>query len=600
MVKTDGGRNVNKNLKKSRQRPRAFHETTASPELLETVDREKYFHICVCIALFVLGASLSWLYFGHQAVPNPDFPAFVRVARSLLSFEMPSSFKRAPVLGLLQVTLSNFTKGLHPELTAGWLLNAILYPFCCVLFYLIAKEFIGKSACWLVVIAAVNPWTIDMLVEPLVEITLLFFILLTFYFILRRSKWCYLFAAIATMVRYEGAALIFAAFVIDMLESKTNRHRLLVLLYSALASIPLALWMLGTVVKTKAAGSGTTGHYLGHYGRGTVVLQYLTFLWQVTFSPIFAVQSKQGIAALTIISKVVAAAAFLTGTAYSLYRKKWDLLALLLFIFPYVLIHSLKFFTRHRYCMPIAWLVLLICWLGVQSVFGIIKRKIKIPPPVIILLQIAVLIVAIIWIISLAPLLPQLKPYSPTSQPVPYICGAAVLILFLIGVIIYGRRLILPGVTFSALVCLMVVSNQLSLVRIVGDGSTYMEFRMLAEWYAENAQPGERMVTALPNIVRLFLKTKPKNLVHLNQIKADSPEQFVEGCYKKNITYVSWDSIGGFNVNGAYYKKWGFKNIAMLARPQSIGPYEFVRQVRYNDRRFINIFRLRQRPPSDQ
>ena len=82
-----------------------------------------------------------------------------------------------------------------------------------------------------------------MLRDPIVETTLLFFVLLTCWFIFRRSKWCYLFAGIATMARYEAAALILAAFVVDMIESKTNRERLKAFFYSALASVPLIIWL---------------------------------------------------------------------------------------------------------------------------------------------------------------------------------------------------------------------------------------------------------------------------------------------------------------------------------------------------------------------
>ena len=142
------------------------------------IAKERYIHIAAIALLLLFGAYLSWLYFGHQVVPNPDFPGFVRVAESLLAFEVPGNFKRAPVLGLLMVPLGKLMPGLHPVLTAGWLLNAVFYIFNGLLFYLIAKRFIGKSAVWPALLIMVNPWSVAMLVQPLVETTLVFFFLL--------------------------------------------------------------------------------------------------------------------------------------------------------------------------------------------------------------------------------------------------------------------------------------------------------------------------------------------------------------------------------------------------------------------------------------
>lgn len=61
--------------------------------------REKYFERFVIVLLLGFGIYISVLYFGHQVVPNSDFPAFLGVAENLLDFKVPSSFKRVPMLG---------------------------------------------------------------------------------------------------------------------------------------------------------------------------------------------------------------------------------------------------------------------------------------------------------------------------------------------------------------------------------------------------------------------------------------------------------------------------------------------------------------------
>jgi len=193
--------------------------------------QERYFEFFVVAVLLAFGAYHSVLYFGHKIVPTSDFPAFVRIGHQLLSFKVPSSFKQAPVYCLLLACLSYVVGGQNPDLRAGWLLNAIWHPFSLVLFWTVAKKIVGKSALWFAIIAILSPWVMRMLTDPIVETTLLFFILITFYFIFKRSSWSYLFASITTMVRYEGAALIMAAFVMDMIYSTGRRERIRAFVY---------------------------------------------------------------------------------------------------------------------------------------------------------------------------------------------------------------------------------------------------------------------------------------------------------------------------------------------------------------------------------
>jgi len=216
------------------------------PDGLDLSVGKKRFELFVIVILLVFGIYQSVLYFGHQVVPNSDFPSFVGVARTILRFEMPSNFKRLPGLGILQIGLSKFISGPHPVLTAGWLLNAIVHPLSIVLLYLIGKKVLGRSALGFALLVAVNPWTIKQLAQPMAETTLMFFTLLTFYLIFRRSYWCYLLAFITTMIRYDAAVLIVAAFIVDMITCKTKKERLTALCWAFVASLPLALWMLGT------------------------------------------------------------------------------------------------------------------------------------------------------------------------------------------------------------------------------------------------------------------------------------------------------------------------------------------------------------------
>ena len=590
----------NKNiLKRTRNNPKISQG--GIPELLDdSATKEKYFGLFIIIALFAFGVYHSVLYFGHQVMPNPDFTAFVQVGHELLSFQLPTSYKRVPVVGLLQAGLSYLVAGPHPDLTAGWLLNAILHPFNIVLLWLVCKRIIGRAAPWVAIIAIINPWMIALLRCPIAETTLLFFVLLTFYFIFRRSSWCYLFASITTMVRYEGAALILAAFVMDMIYHKGKRERLRAFLFSAIATLPLVFWMLGTFARWDSLGHG---HYLvfiketGPIAGGEIAWrEFIELIWRMGFYPLFVPApgaSEETVKMLMNLSKTLVAVSFVFGVVYGLLKRRWNILALLIFLLPYFFIHAVHAVVIPRYCMPIHWIVLLICLYGLQSGWKLINKEGRVPKAIVVVLQGILLVLAFTWLVMLVPYLARIAPVSRRSVSIPYVACAIVVAALAARSFIYKGRYIWRGLVVATLVCLMIVSNQLMLVQVVGNGQGDIEFKHLADWWIANMRPDEKLLTTMSNVVMIFAPERKESLIHTGRIGAENPSDFVRKCYDKDITYVTWDSRIGFVVGDFYYKLWGIKNIAMLDRPRSIGPYEFVTQIPGSRRRFINIFRLR-------
>jgi len=554
--------------------------------------RDKYFEKFVIILLLGFGIYISVLYFGHQVVPNSDFTAFVGVAKQLLDFKVPSSFKRVPMLGLLQVGLSKLVGGQHPELTAGWLLNAILYPINLILLYLLSRKVLGKPAIWFALIAIINPWTIKLMVQPIAETTLTFFILLTFYFMLRRSRWCYLFACITTMVRYEGVVLIMAAFLWDMIDSKTKRERIMAFVYSAMASVPVAIWMLGTRLTWKSSQS----HYIHHYTGSKNSLSYFpSNLWQVSVGSLFRTTTEASLQTMASISKTVLVASLIIALVYCLYKRRWDVAALFFFLGFYFFIHALRANAHYRYCVPASWLILLLCFYGIQSMWRLINGSNRIPRPMVIIMQVVVLIVAGIWMIILMPMLPKLAPYSKTSVSLPYVAMGLIGLHCMAQAVVYRTRGLLYAMTFSVLACLMIVSSHFMLVRQVGNGNGDKEFKLLADWYVENAAPGEKMVTSLPHVVTLFAPDYTNNFIKTSRVGGKDTQGFIAACVERNITYIAWDSRIGFMPNNSYYRRWRIGRIAPLIEPaggRSLG-LEFLQQIGVSNRRFINIFRLR-------
>ena len=150
----------------------------------------------------------------------------------------------------------------------------------------------------------------------------------------------------------------------------------------------------------------------------------------------------------------------------------------------------------------------------------------------------------------------------------------------------------------SMLIILMIVSNQFLLARVVGNGRQDIEFKILADWYRDNADPNEKLVTTFAGTLGVYMPQCRDNFFHPSVLKGDSLEEFTQNCYDKDITYVAWDSRVGFNDPNQYmYRLWKMASLAPLVRPNDLGPYKYTGSIRLNKRKFINIFRLASSSP---
>jgi hypothetical protein len=398
------------------------------------------------------------------------------------------------------------------------------------------------------------------------------------------------------MVRYEGAALILTAFVMDMIYEKSTRQRIKSFILSAIASIPVLLWMLAMVLEMKKGGST---HYLKEMGEtgafGPTFARFLNMTWQTGFYtlliPPFKTQEDMDI--VFNLSKLFVFCGFSFGVVYGLIKRKWEILALLIFLLPYLAIHALHSFVLPRFAIIISWIIFLIFLYGLVSFWNIINKDKKLPMPIILLLQIILIAVSLFWLSGIYKLVADSARFSPRSTSIPYVTLVLVIILSAIRCLTIPKSKITSHVTVLAFLCLMIFSNQLVFARTVGNGKANYEFKMLADWYVKNAQTGEKMVSTMPNLLRIFASRYKENFIHTNSLKTEDPVEFVKMCYEKNVTYVAWDSRLGLAPGDRYYNIWKLQKVAPLVRPQDNGPYEFVDQIRLNKRRYINIFRLR-------
>jgi hypothetical protein len=264
-------------------------------------------------------------------------------------------------------------------------------------------------------------------------------------------------------------------------------------------------------------------------------------------------------------------------------------LVLLIFFVPYFMLHAMYPYPLPRYHSTIFWIVLLIAIFGLESLWRVIDGEGRVPKRVVFAMQLMIILGVCCWVFRLGSFLPKLSGVSPRSVSLPYAAMVTA------GVICAGSiwvwRSLWREIAVLSVVCLIIVSNQFYAASFLGDGKSDEEFKLLGQWYVNNAQPGEKLGVYMFDVVRIFVPKDAQNIVSLP--KAESPTAFVKVCQEQVITYVVWASREGLSSDHYGYRQFGLdKNIAVLREPRSIGPYEFVAQIS-SKRGYVNVFRLR-------
>jgi hypothetical protein len=557
----------------------------------------------ILLILLAFGTYKAWTLYAVYPIPNPDFSSFISIGKTLLAFEIPKDFKRAPIVGILQILISKFLNTDSPELSAGWLLNAVLSVANIILLWQIARQFIGKAASFLAVVAMLNPWVLRSQVNPIAETTMIFFIMSTFYLMFRRSPWAYLTAGIAALVRYECSALLFITFLMDMLLQKDMRQRLKSFIYAAVASIPFLLWMLGTWLKWGHGTGGTQSHYLRHYGHGMVGWNFIRMLWEAAFG-VLTVWPKFISAVfeqntLTLFSQSLAVIFIVTALAYAVHKKQWKMLALVIFLGLYLLVHVMRANSHHRYTVPIAWIVQVIAAAGVYALYKTAGKIPNIPPFVKWIFQGILVLAAVVWVVSLYPALSQVAAYYEyvKGQWLPHaamLTLGLVLILLCIGAWEQSRfKQFLPLLTIASVACVMVISQQFMAARVLDSRGYYIEFKYLSDWYKANSKAGEKLASRWAGTLRLVNAKRGDDFVHTAGLKAETMDEFIEKCYQNDVVFVTSSTRGSAGT------KRGLEHIlAVLDKRQSYGPLEYIGRIEAGNG--INLYRLRPRPPQIQ
>lgn len=141
-------------------------------------------------------------------LPNNDWYSFERTAQSVGRFELPAEFKRMPVFPAFVALATPLMPRPDPELHAALVVNIAFSLGSLALLFRLASGPLGPGAILAPVFFAATVQFHAMGLQPLVEPSLGFFVILSLVLFQARSRWQYAAAFAAALGRLEAATLI--------------------------------------------------------------------------------------------------------------------------------------------------------------------------------------------------------------------------------------------------------------------------------------------------------------------------------------------------------------------------------------------------------
>ena len=580
-----------KKIKKTRRRKIKVHKSTAADAI--ELDGRKRLAGRVAVGLLVtLGLLYSLHFLRHFVFPNSDFASFLDIGRQWLRFQIPNGMKRAPLFSMITASAGRFLPGPDRYLFGTELYNAIMLPLSMVLIYIIGREFLGRAAIWVAFLAGISPWMIRMGSQPLAELTLIVLFASTVICARSHIKLAYLFAMLASMSRWDMAALIGAVAVVDLIR---NRRWLRTIILTVLASIPFGLCMIITKIQLQGLTEGL--HYLQILSRGMAfgLFEDLRLYW-LNICSFLNTQMLHSLASgrvesFKVLNSVVfwltaplLAAAFITGSIMAIVRKRWEIIVMLIGAVPYVIAHSLYPYRMSRFCVPAAWVGLVIAAYGAVSFWQWFAGKPKLKL-LIVVLQLAGTIVFVLWAIKIANTLKYADKQCPVIGRIAVLSSVLAVAGFFALQLVRRGRPCMGWLVVPAFLVLAVVSNAAATGFLLGDGQSGANFKRLGMWFLENAADEDRMLMTMPAFMPIYTGLPIERFEHIAGIKPEDAKDFqgfVEECRRRKVTLIAWDSRLAGRREDRYYKLWGLDRIEILAAPlrghkvRYIGPCELI------------------------
>ena len=153
-----------------------------------------------------------------------------------------------------------------------------------------------------------------------------------------------------------------------------------------------------------------------------------------------------------------------------------------------------------------------------------------------------------------------------------FLASIITLILALVGFVIIEiirKPAISPGWLLVPVFLFMAVLSSGSNTGLWMNNKADLNFKKLAEWFLENAEENDKMITTMPSFMTMFNGLPEDRFISSGSISREDANDFadyIEKCKEDGITLIAWDSRIK-NPDDLYYKIWGLDRIEALAAP---------------------------------
>ena len=544
------------------------------PAKIDIESREKNIHRIAMGFLIFAGLVYSISYFGYYAVPNSDFPAFLATGQEWLHFQIPSSMKRAPVFSIITALAGLPFSRPDRYLFGSEVYCALLLPVIMVLIYSICRKMKIAGAIWIALIAGISPWLVRMSSEPLAELTIVTLFAATVFCVRGHIKLAYLFAALASITRWDMAALIPAVALADFIQNRKART----ILRTLIASIPFLICMIITAIQHTGQINGADYIEVLKQDRTFGLVEDLRLYWKniMSFLNVQLIRKTssgrqevfEGMNSIIFgVTAFLLGVSFLAGTVFAFIRKQWEIIVMLIAGIPYVLIHAIYPYRMQRFCVPVQWCIFIIAVYGAEILWRKFSESDK-RKPLVIGFTIAGIIVFIVWVIKIGESFAYAQRYYTVITTITILVSMVGLAIFLFMEIYRGSAPSGKWLLFPLFLIMATLSSGANINLAMGDGQQDANFKKLAEWFYYNAKENDKMITTMPGFMPIFTGMPQERFVHTGSISVEDANNFVdfiEKCREEGVTLIAWDSR--LPVGERYYKLWGLDRIEALSSP---------------------------------
>ncbi|MAE97303.1 MAG: hypothetical protein CL910_21840 [Deltaproteobacteria bacterium] len=481
-------------------------------------------------------------------LPNNDYHSFERVARSFAELELPSSFKRMPVLPALMALLAPWMPEPHPYLHAALVWNQLFSLGVLVGLFLLGRRTLGRAGWLLPLLFATTTQFHANGLQPLVEPSLGFFVVWAFVLQGRGSPWQYAAAFGAALSRYEAALLIPVLFLAEWSE---RRELWPPLWKAALATSGLLLWAGAGALLSSGGGSSyyelmsgmgfepAPGFFVRSLKEPFAGWYTGQWIWRVVFA---------GVVLLPLLA----------GVVVGLRERKREMLSVLGFGVLCVATIVVFGINKARYVYPTEWIWLFFWLWGAIQLGGWVKQELEKRPA------------ALAWgaagfaaLLALGSLLFWLRKMSGEPQT----SSLGVELAFVACALGLALAALWPrGSARPAVHAAFVAGFGLALVPLISGGlvgkqravhkiayANWSAYRV-ADWLGEHLQPDDRVVLLPRTHIQYLLPRARPQLRSYSQLEAEDADAMRAEFLEKGLTVAVFTDRGPLrNPSHHYY-----------------------------------------------